>query len=171
MLTETTAQLGSAKVLAVDGARVRLSIGEGETWAALALAFPYRPAPGDTVLAIGQEDAWYVIGVLQGRGLTSFEAPGDLEIRAPNGSIGLVAAEGVRIEAPEVELRADRLELAARSVFERFIRAYRRVSEAFHLRAGSVRSVVDESWDVRAGRITERATGDVRIDGEKIHLG
>lgn len=171
MLIDTTAQIGPATVLALDGQRVRISIGEGEVWAVMALAFPYRPEPGDTVLAAGQEEAWYVIGVLKGRGVSSFVAPADLEFRAPNGSIGLVAAEGVRIEAPEVELRADRLELAARSVFERFVRAYRRVAEAFHLRAGSVRTVVDESWDVRAGRITERATGDVRIDGEKIHLG
>ena len=171
MLTETSAQLGTAKVVAVDGARVRITVGDGEAWAQLALAFPYKPVAGDSVLAIGQDEAWYVIGVLQGRGVSSFVAPGDLELRAPNGSIGLVASEGVRIEAPEVELRADRLELAARTVFERFVSAYRRVAEAFHLRAGSVRTVVDETWDVRADRITERATGDVRIDGEKIHLG
>lgn len=171
MLTETNARLGTATILAVDGAQVKLSMGEDQVQAVLALAYPYRPATGDTVLAIGQDEAWHVIGVLKGRGTTSFVAPGDLEFRAPNGSIGLVAAEGVKVEAPEIELKADRLELAARSVFERFVRAYRRVAEAFHLRAGSVRSVVDDTWDVRAGRITERAEGDVRIDGEKIHLG
>ena len=171
MLTETTARLGPATILAVDEGRVKLSTEDGETWAALALAFPYKPAAGDSVLAIGQDKAWYVIGVLKGHGVASFVAPADLEFRAPNGSIGLVAAEGVRIQAPDVEVEADRLEFAARTVFERFVRAYRRVAEAFHLRAGSVRSVVEEGWDVRAGRITERAEGDVRIDGEKIHLG
>lgn len=171
MLTETTARLGTAKILAVEGPRVRVALDDQEAWATLALAFPYRPAVGDSVLAMGQESDWYVIGVLHGKGTASFVAPGDLELRAPNGSIGLVAAEGVRIRAPEVEIEADRLELAARTLFERCVRAYRRVAEALHLRAGSVRSVVEETWDVRAGRITERADGDVRIDGEKIHLG
>ncbi len=171
MLTETTARLGTATILAVDGARVKLSIGEDEIPAVLALAFPYRPAPGDTVLAVGQDDAWYVIGVLKGRGVTSIVAPGDLELSAPNGSIGLKASDGVRIEAPHVAFKADRLEVAARTVFERFVKAYRRVADAFHLRAGRVRTTVTGAWDVRAGRIAERADGDVRIDGEKIYLG
>jgi hypothetical protein len=171
MLTETTARLGPATILAVEEGRVRLSTEDGQAWGTLALAFPYKPVAGDTVLAIGQDKAWYVIGVLKGRGVSSFVAPADLEFRAPNGSIGLIAAEGVRIQAPDVEVEADRLELAARTVFERFVRAYRRVAEAFHLRAGSVKTTVEETWDVRAGRITERADGDVRIDGEKIHLG
>jgi hypothetical protein len=171
MLTETTAQVGTATILAVDEKRVRLSLDGSEAWATLALAFPYRPAVGDSVLALGQDAAWYVIGVLQGKGMSSFVAPADLEFRAPNGSIGLVAAEGVKIKAAEVEIETDRFELAARSIFERCVRAYRRVAEALHLRAGSVRTVVEETYDVRADRITERATGDVRIDGEKIHLG
>ena len=171
MLTETTTRLSPATVLALEGERVRLALGDEVAWADLALAFPYRPAAGDVVLAIGPDPSWYVIGVLKGCGSTSFVAPADLEFHAPNGSIGLVAAEGVRIEAPEVELKADRLELAARNVFERFIRAYRRVAETFHLRAGSVKEVVEETHDLRAGRIVQRAEGDVRIDGEKILLG
>ena len=171
MLTETMAQIGTATILAVDGSRVSLSIDGAETPATMALAFPYRPVAGDTVLALGQESKWYVIGVLQGRGVSSFIAPGDLELRAPNGSIGLTAADGVRIEAPQVALKADRLELAARTVFERFVQAYRRVAEAFHLRAGRVRTTVTGAWDVKAGRIAERADADVRIDGEQIYLG
>jgi hypothetical protein len=171
MLTETTARIGPAKVLQVEEGRVRLQVEDEEAWGVMALAFPYRPAAGDTVLALGQESKWYIIGVLQGRGVTSFIAPGDLELLAPNGSIGLKAAEGVRIEGPKVTLTADRLELAARTVFERFVQAYRRVAEAFHLRAGRVRTTVTGAWDVHAGRIAERADADVRIDGEKIYLG
>jgi hypothetical protein len=171
MLTETTARLGTGTVLEVEAARVRLALEDQQVWATPALAYPYRFVAGDSVLAMGQDSAWYVIGVLKGKGTASFVAPADLELRAPNGSIGLIAAEGVRIQAPEVEVEADRLELAARTIFERCVRAYRRVAEALHLRAGSVQSVVEETWDVRAGRITERAEGDVRIDGEKIHLG
>ncbi|HZN62478.1 MAG TPA: DUF3540 domain-containing protein [Planctomycetota bacterium] len=171
MLTEMMAQVGTATILAVDGSRVSLSIDGAEAEATMALAYPYRPAPGDTVLALGQESQWYVIGVLRGSGVTTFVAPGDMELRAPNGSIGLTAADGVRIEAPRVSLKADRLELAARSVFERFVQAYRRIAGVFQLRAGRVRTVVGEAYDLRAGRITERADADVRIDGDKIYLG
>lgn len=171
MLTETMARVGPARVVETGEGRVRLRIDDEEAWADLALAFPYRPAAGDTVLVLGQESKWYVIGVLRGKGVTAFVAPGDLEFSAPNGSIGLSAAEGVRIEAPQVSLKADRLELAARTVFERFVQAYRRVAEAFHLRAGRVRTTVTGAWDVRAGRIAERADKDVRIDGEQIYLG
>lgn len=171
MLTELSARIGAAQVLEAADRRVRLRIDGEEAWADLALAFPYRAAAGDTVLALGQESKWYVIGVLRGRGVTSFTAPGDLELNAPNGSIGLKAADGVRIEAPQVALKADRLELAARSVFERFVHAYRRIAGVFQLRAGRVRTVVTEAYDLRAGRIAERADGDVRIDGDKIYLG
>jgi hypothetical protein len=171
MLTELTAQLGPARVVSADGNRVRISMGDREEWAAMALAFPYRPEPGDSVLVAGQDEAWYVIGVLRGRGATAFTAPGDLELRAPNGSVRIVSARGVELEAPEVTIRADRLEIAARSIFERCVQAYRRVTEALHLRAGRIRTAVDESWDLRAERIAERASGDVRIDGEQIHLG
>ena len=171
MITELSAKVGPAQVLEVEDRRVRLRIDGEVAWADLALAFPYHPAAGDLVLALGQEESWYVIGVLRGRGVTAFTAPGDLELSAPNGSIGLTASGGVRIEAPQVALKADRLELAARSVFERFVQAYRRVAGAFQMRAGRVRTVVAEAWDLRAGRIAERADADVRIDGDKIHLG
>jgi hypothetical protein len=171
MITELSARIGPALILKAEARRVLLGVDGEEAWADLALGFPYRPAVGDTVLALGQESRWYVIGVLQGRGVTSFAAPADLELSAPNGSIALKAAEGVRIEAPQVALKADRLELAARSVFERFVQAYRRVAGVFQVRAGRVRTVVEEAWDLRAGRIAERADADVRIDGDKIYLG
>src|SRR5690349_17715873 len=112
MITELSARIEPASVLEVEEGRLRLKFDDEEAWGVLALGYPYRPAAGDTVLALGQESRWYVIGVIRGRGLTSFTAPADLELRAPNGSIGLVASGGVRIEAPEVALRADRLELA-----------------------------------------------------------
>jgi len=64
--------LGPARVRQLAGNRVQLEFPDELPWALLALAFPYEPAPGDIVLAAGQGHTWYVIGVLQGAGKTTF---------------------------------------------------------------------------------------------------
>jgi hypothetical protein len=137
----------------------------------VALAYPYEPVTGDTVLAIGEEGAWYVIGVLQGAGKTSLTVPGDFSIRTPAGAIELIAARGVRIQSPSVQIKANRLELLARSVVERFVHAQRWVTETFQIRSGRFRARVAGSYDIKAERILERADGDVKIDGRQIKLG
>ena len=169
--TLTMTYLGPAKVLAAAGNRARLEVLDEPIWAVLALASPYRPAAGDLVLAIAQAGAWYVIGVIEGQGKTMLSVPGDLEISAPRGRIEISAARGVRLKSAEVSLVADRLEVAARSVFERFGEATRWVKAAFQLRAGRMRTCVEQDYDLMADRIVQRAEHDVRIDGSKIHLG
>ncbi len=161
MYADTQVMLGPATVIAVDGDRVQLERGGREAWAQLALATPYRPEPGDIVLAIG-DDETYIIGVLQGRGKTVLDAPGDLTIRAGG---------AIEIEAHDVTVRADRFETVAGVAFERFVRCYRWVTDALHLRAGRTRSVIDGDSTLVAERITEQARGPVKIDGEKIYLG
>src|SRR5258708_5414385 len=93
-LDEST-YLGPARVREVVGNRVRLEFPDELPWALLALAYPYQPAPGDTVLAAGQGANWYVIGVLQGTGKTKLMVPGDFEVLAPKGRISLFAGKGV----------------------------------------------------------------------------
>src|SRR5262245_21426091 len=115
---ENNTFLGSAQVLQTAGNRVQLELPAEFVWAKVALAFPYQVVTGDTVLAIGQEDAWYVIGVLQGTGPTMLTVPGDLKLRAPRGGIELSAAKGVHIKSPTVEIMARKLEVMAESVFE-----------------------------------------------------
>jgi hypothetical protein len=62
--------VGSAGVVEIADDRVLLTFLDRQIWAVMALAYPYQPKEGDLVLTIGQEDDWYVIGVLKGRGET-----------------------------------------------------------------------------------------------------
>jgi hypothetical protein len=168
---EATTYLGPARVLAAAGNRAKLELPDAHIWAIVALGSAYQPVVDDVVLAIGQNGAWYVIGIIQGRGKTTLNVPGDLEIRAPRGAIELSAAKGVNVKSPEVTIATGKLELVARSIFEQFSEATRWVKEAFQLRAGRMRTRVDGDFDLGAERILERAEHDVKIDGSKIHLG
>lgn len=168
---EDSGYLGPARVGRVAGARVGLDLPDGRVWAQSALGYSYRVTPGDTVLAIGRNGAWFVIGVLEGRGKTTFTAPGDIEFRAPRGRIDLISAEGLRLRSPSVKICSDELEIVARSVRERFNSARRWVKDTFEVRAGRSRTLVEKTHRLMAGRIVERAEGDVKIDGRKIHLG
>jgi hypothetical protein len=168
---EQSMHLGPATVVKVDGDRCHVDVGEHYRWAQLALAFPYQPAANDIVLVAGQEERWYVIGVLKGSGLTQLTVPGDLCIRAPHGSIELNAARGIRLKSSLVKIMAEQFETIARSAFENFTEVTRWVKETFQLRTGRMRSRVDGEFDLKAGSIQQRAREDVKIDGKKIHLG
>jgi hypothetical protein len=168
---DKTTYLGPATVMRAASGRVQLQLPEGCSWAQCALAFPYQPVAGDRVLAIGQSGDWYVIGVLAGTGPSHISVPGDLEIRAPRGRISLAAAAGIELRADEVRVSANRLELLAHAVFERCAEVTRWVKGTLQVRVGRLRTRVDGTYDVGADRIVERARRDVRIDGEKIHLG
>src|SRR5262245_32429412 len=83
----TLEHLGPATVTAVLDQEVELELPGNRCWARLAMAVAYQPQIGDTVLAIATPKDCYVIGVLEGRGPTVLNAPGDLELSAPYGSI------------------------------------------------------------------------------------
>jgi hypothetical protein len=171
LLLEQRTQLSPARVVRAEGNRVQLELSDGLTWAVVALAYPYEVECGDRVLAIGQDEAWYVIGVLHGSGKTSMTVPGDLCLRAPFGAIELIAGDSVKIKSPAVQIMAGKLELLARSVFERFANATRWVTETFQIRSGRLRTRVNGTYDIKAERILERAEGDVKINGRQIKLG
>jgi hypothetical protein len=63
------------------------------------------------------------------------------------------------------------VEVTARVLVETLTLATRWVSGLCHLCAGAVQTVVESTYKVKAQRIVARASGDVRIDGEHIHLG
>jgi hypothetical protein len=168
---EQTTFLGPAEVLRVEDSRVLLSLPQAQAWATVALAFPYQPQPGDTLLVIGQDEDYYVIGVIKGSGPTRMTVPGDLRLEAPHGAIDLVAGRGVNLLGPSVRLLADQVEVTARTLVEKLVNATRWVADLCHLRAGTVHTVAESTYKVKAARIAERADGDVRIDGEHIHLG
>jgi len=163
--------LGPARVREVAGNRVQLEFPDALPWAVIALAYPYRPSIGDVVLATGQGQNWYVIGILQGTGKTTLIVPGDFEVLAPRGQINLVAGKGIRVKGPEVSIMAGKLELVAKRVTEYFTDATRWVKKTWQLRAGRARTEVENDYRVKAKRIVEWAEEDVRIDGNKINLG
>lgn len=163
--------LGPARVHRVAGNRVQLEFPDELPWATLALAYPYQPAVGDTVLAAGQDQRWYVIGVLQGTGRTTFMVPGDFEVLAPRGRINLVAGKGLQMKSPDVKITAGKLELVAKCISEHFAEASRWVKNIWQMRVGRLRTAVENDYQVNARRIIERAEEDVRIDGNKINLG
>src|SRR5262245_13199909 len=171
LLDLATTYLGPARVLQVADNQLLLELSDARAWGQTALAYPYQPEPGDTVLAVGHEDQWYVIGVLEGKGVTTFTAPGDLRLLAPRGKIELMSADGVNICSTAVQVVADRVEITARVVLEKFVSACRWVTGLFQVRAGQLLANVNETYRLKAERIVERASEDVHIDGRKIHLG
>lgn len=163
--------LGPARVLEVSGDMALIENPQQRVWARIAVGFVFRLAPDDVILAISQDDSWYVIGILETSGRATITVPGDLEIAAPNGRIDLKSAKGISLRSPVVRIAATSLDILSRTVRERFGRATRWVKEGFQLRAGRARTVIESDYRVSAGRIVERAKGPVRIDGQKIGLG
>ena len=163
--------LGPAEVTAVELAQALVRLGDHQAWATMAIAPMYKPVVGDIVLVIGRESAYYVIGVIVGRGNTTMMVAGDLSLCAPRGQISLMAGKGVRIKSDEVEISAKKLSVYAEAVMERFTDVTRWVKNAFQIRAGRMRASVEGEYRVHADRINEYAKGAVNIDGEKINLG
>jgi hypothetical protein len=161
--------LGPARILARAGSKWKVALADRSATATLALAVPYQPQPGDLVLVIGTDEL-YVIGVIQGTGRSVLSVGGDLDIRA-GGTLRLQGGTEVEIGSPRVEIRADRMETAIGTVFERVVDCYRWVKGLLQTSAGRSRTVVQESATLHAGRIVEKAKKDVSIDGDQIRLG
>jgi len=163
--------LGPARVERIEGNRVLLVLHDQQVWAASAIGYPYQFQPDDEVLVIGQREDWYIIGVLAGHGKTSFHVPGNLQIHAPQGSIELIAAKGISMRSPSISIVAARLNLAAKKMSERYDQLKVWVKQNFDVVANRMTTKVDQSYRLSADKIVERAKGDVKIDGNKIHLG
>jgi len=170
-VTPESPYLGPATVLAASDGDVDLELPEGRRTARLALSQSYAPEVGDTVLAVCREEEWFVIGLIQGTGTTTFTAPGDVELQAPRGRIEILARDGIVLESDLVEIVATRLELTARHVIERFHSVTQWITDSLHRRLGRMHTTVEGDCQLRAGRITEIADEDVAIDGRTIHLG
>lgn len=162
--------LGPATVTEIRGRRARLETPDALPWAELALAHCYQPVVGDTVLAIGRESTWYVIGILQGTGTSTLTAPGDLEFRAPRGRIRFQAAEGVRLSAPLIELVGATVEVTAKSLVQTASDVVTWARRALRIRAERLNTDVEKTAHLKAGEIIEQAEGDARIQAKTIHL-
>jgi hypothetical protein len=183
MITEIAQYLGPGEVITPAGKPgfIEVRLLDGETLSAqLALALPYTPAAGDEVLVIFQKptDA-YIVGVLQGRGVTTLQSPADLTLVAPNGTIRLAAghavqirgAESVEITAHKATVRATRLNLLATTLVQRLGSAYVWATGLLQFKSRRTRTVTDEGWLLHADRAHLKTSGNTCINGKTVHLG
>lgn len=169
--SETEVCLRPARVVKVEQRQLQVDLMGSKKWADMALPFIYQAMEGDHVLVIGQQDAFYVIGLIEGKGKTILSAPGDLELHAGKGKIDLVAAMGVNIRSPSFQIITKKLDFIAENVVERFNNLTSWVKNAFDLQAGSVHAKVESSYCLKAEKIKQKAREDLKLDGKKIHLG
>jgi hypothetical protein len=163
--------LGPARVVAVAGGEVTVEVAGTAVRAAMALAFPYRPAAGDTLLIVGRDGAYYVIGVLQGTGETVLAFAGGVELRAEGGPLRLASDQAVELRAPEVGVDAGRLRVFAESAVEKLGTLYQHVRGLLRARAGEAETIVDEGALTRAKRAAILTEETMSINGKQIHLG
>jgi hypothetical protein len=164
--------LGPARVLEVAGGTVLVELpGAVTARATMALAFPYRPARGDTLLVVGGEAALYVIGVIQGTGETVLAFAGGVELRAEGGPLRLASDQAVEIAAPEVAVQAGNLRLVAEAAVEKLGTLYQHVRGLLRARAGESETIVDEGAITRARSAAILTEESMSINGKQIHLG
>lgn len=171
LMTGTDVKLAPASVIDVQGRKLTVLTADGEVIAENALAFPYTPVKGDTLLVIGQADRCYAIGLLAAQGDMTVAFPASATFTAPRGEIKFKSGKGMELHSPNVRLRAGKLELVAKTISEKADNAWRRVRKLLKLDAGSVQTTVEETSHTKAGRYVVKAKQDVKMDGDKIYLG
>lgn len=159
-----------SRVLAAGEVEARLSGGE-VVRAVSALAFSYEPAPDDVVLIIGDEEGFWVIGVIAGRGKATIEVQGDLELRSAGGKVHISGGQGVEVRGPEVAVQTDKLRMIAGAVTQTFGSLYRRVTELMSTHAGQRHTVVEGSSHEQAKSATILTEEKMTINGKAIYLG
>lgn len=162
-------KLGPATVLRTQGARLRVLRDGHEVEALNALAFPYAPGQGDVVLVIGEEPA-YVIGVLQAQGDMKLQFPANVHMHA-RGAFQFSSGESIELQAPEAKVTAGKWEVVARTLSEKVHNAVRWVKDLASLKAGRRKVSVEGANIERAERHLLKAKKEVRVNGERIHLG
>lgn len=170
METLNETRVSPAIVREVVGPSVKALADGVEVEALNAMAFPYTPKAGDVVLLISGHDRHYIIGVLETSGDATLQFPAGLHIHA-RGGVQVSSGERVEMHAPEVKVTAGVWQVVARTLKERVENAARWVKNLATLRAGR-RTVKVEGANVeRAESHLLRAKKDVRVNGDRIHLG
>jgi hypothetical protein len=169
--TSQSVNLGPATVVSVEGATIRVLHDGKEVEALNALAFPYQPRRGDVVLLISQDSGCFVIGVLQATGDVNLTFPANVHFHAPKGNVQFTSGTGIEMQAPEVKVTAGAWTVLAKTLTEKVTNAFRWVKDLASLRAGRQRNLVEGASYERAERRVIKAKKDVRVNGNRIHLG
>lgn len=164
--------LGAAKVTRVGPAKLEARLPSGEAIAPkLALAYPFTPAEGDSLLVIGQDGRWFVIGVLASTGETALRFQGNVELRAVEGKVALHGEHGVELRGAEVDIKTRRLNVVAEKVTEVFGTIFTRVHELLSVHSGETEAVVRGQWSNRSERAAITSEETVSVNGKEVHLG
>jgi Protein of unknown function (DUF3540) len=164
--------LGPAEVTGTEGRVALAFLPSGQrVHAELALALPYQPLPGDTLLVIGRGASFYAIGVLHGAGATSLELHGDVHLHAVDGRLHLSGDKGVELRGPEVDVAAGALRMVADAVVQRFTSVCQRVSDMLSVHARQTHTLVEEGSYAQSKSATILTEETMTINGKEIHLG
>jgi hypothetical protein len=110
---------------------------------------------------------------------------GNLELSTEEGDIELRSARNVRIGGHAIEMNSDKLNVKAASsrwvvdrmetltgtLVEKTRNAYRTVEQLTQLKAGRMRTLVDQTFHFKSRKAFLKSDEDFKIKGEKIHLG
>lgn len=163
--------LGPATVTGVKGLRPLVSLPNGvEVVAEMALAFPYNPAAGDTLLVIGKAEQHYAIGVLSGHGQTTLRFQGDVSLEAVGGKLQLVSDEKVLMRSPLIEVQADKVRTFAETIINKATNIFQNVREMVSTRAGEKHDLIAGDVHTHADRATITTKGVTTINGKEVHL-
>ena len=183
----TQPSLGRAEVLSVvdaDTVFVRFHRAPAEEIVRATVAVPqYLPCCGDRVLVSELDGEIVILGVFgEARrraepgaiceGLVARRrSDGVVELRATEGALVVAASGGIQIEAPELFMRAERVETVADRIVERSQSSYRHTDDLTQTTAGRARIIVDETCELQARRTVIASDDDTVIDGKRVLLG
>ena len=164
--------LGPATVVRVGPASLEARLPTGETiQPKMALAFPFTPAENDSLLVIGQDERYFVIGVIESSGDTQLSFAGNVELRAVEGELDLHGERGVELRGPQVDIKTKKLTVLADKASEVFGTVFTRVKELMSVHTGSTETVVRGQWSSRSKRAAITSEETVTINGKQVHLG
>ncbi len=171
-LTVTRDYLGPAVVTHCGAQTLSVELpDDSHAQAQMALAFTYEASVGDVVLIILRGERAYVIGVLHGSGQSVLTLPGNVNVRAANGTLRLSGDAGVIIDGPEVAIHATKLQMVAKTVMQKFTNVRQRVTELFSLHTGQSHTLVEGSSYSQAKSTAITTEDTITINGKSIHLG
>jgi hypothetical protein len=175
----------------------RLSGPAGSFTARRAASCLLQPAAGDTVLAADVDGSLWVLAVLvRGDSPAVLPLPADSTIKVAQGGLKLAVQEELSLAAgrqlsalaPEISVQAARaglvdamvdqvktvaglLDTAAERVRLKAGSSHRQIEDLEHLQAGQLNYAVKTVLNMRGKHAVVSAESEVRLDGERIHLG
>lgn len=163
-------RIGAAVVTDCEAGRARVVFEGASLSARPALAFAYQLMPGDLVLIIVQAEDAYIIGVLSGRGTTTLTVHADLALSAPHGRISLRAGNGIDLDAPQVAVRAQSIEMTATTLVQRVQTAFKTFTDLLHITAGRRQTRIDGVSMESTVRTYHRSEKETVLNGESINI-